>query len=196
MVHSVPRQATTALPKGVYFDKVHDAGLDGHACNSCLMAVFSGLSGTGGCHRLCGGDRACRSGSFHPQVHLGIALPGSFGCIHAIPDESVFPCPRFYTRHGDLGSIRAFADHAQKIPNTGGSSSHCRESCGPDRSSTGPNEQELIMSGINGDKSRFHRERKQKIARRNRNRELLKSALGQPKPVVASSGSKPKAVSA
>ena len=29
------------------------------------------------------------------------------------------------------------------------------------------------MSGINGDKSRFNRERKQKIARRLRNRELL-----------------------
>jgi hypothetical protein len=29
------------------------------------------------------------------------------------------------------------------------------------------------MSGINGDKSRFHRERKQKIARRMRNRELF-----------------------
>ena len=31
------------------------------------------------------------------------------------------------------------------------------------------------MSGINGDKSRFHRERKQKIAKRTRNRELLKN---------------------
>jgi hypothetical protein len=29
------------------------------------------------------------------------------------------------------------------------------------------------MSAINGDKSRFHRERKQKIARRKRTRELL-----------------------
>jgi hypothetical protein len=31
------------------------------------------------------------------------------------------------------------------------------------------------MSGINGDKSRFHRERKQKLARRIRNRELFKN---------------------
>jgi hypothetical protein len=31
------------------------------------------------------------------------------------------------------------------------------------------------MSGINGDKSRYHRDRKQKIARRLRNRELLKN---------------------
>ena len=31
------------------------------------------------------------------------------------------------------------------------------------------------MSARNGDKSRFHRERKQKIARRQRTRELLKS---------------------
>jgi hypothetical protein len=49
------------------------------------------------------------------------------------------------------------------------------------------------MSGINGDKARFHRERKQKIAKRNRNRELLKSLTEQPKPAAAS-GSKAKAV--
>jgi hypothetical protein len=35
-------------------------------------------------------------------------------------------------------------------------------------------ERKFIMSGINGDKSRFHRLRKQKFARRVRNRELLK----------------------
>ena len=33
------------------------------------------------------------------------------------------------------------------------------------------------MSARNGDKSRYHRERKQKIARRQRTRELLKSGL-------------------
>jgi hypothetical protein len=48
------------------------------------------------------------------------------------------------------------------------------------------------MSGINGDKSRFHRERKQKIAKRNRNRELLKSLAQQPK--ASPAGSKAKAV--
>jgi hypothetical protein len=32
------------------------------------------------------------------------------------------------------------------------------------------------MSGINGDKDRFHRERKKKIAKRQRTRELLKLA--------------------
>jgi len=37
------------------------------------------------------------------------------------------------------------------------------------------------MSGVNGDKSRFHRERKQKIARRIRNRAILKNLAGQPK---------------
>ena len=47
------------------------------------------------------------------------------------------------------------------------------------------------MSGINGDKARFHRERKQRIAKRNRNRELLKSLIEQPKP--ATPGSVPKA---
>jgi hypothetical protein len=31
------------------------------------------------------------------------------------------------------------------------------------------------MSALNGDKSRFHRERKQKLARRKRTRELLKA---------------------
>jgi hypothetical protein len=52
------------------------------------------------------------------------------------------------------------------------------------------------MSGINGDKSRFHRERKQKIERRKRNRELLKSLVEQRNPVTGSSGSRPKVVSA
>ena len=35
------------------------------------------------------------------------------------------------------------------------------------------------MSRLNGDKSRFHRERKQKIARRKRTRELLKQTATQ-----------------
>lgn len=35
------------------------------------------------------------------------------------------------------------------------------------------NEQERFMSGINGDKSRFHVARKKKIARRTRNRKML-----------------------
>jgi hypothetical protein len=37
------------------------------------------------------------------------------------------------------------------------------------------------MSARNGDKSRFHRERKQKLARRERNRELLKLAAAKSK---------------
>ena len=37
------------------------------------------------------------------------------------------------------------------------------------------------MSSINGDKSRFHRERKQKIRRRLRNHKLLESLAIQPK---------------
>lgn len=52
------------------------------------------------------------------------------------------------------------------------------------------------MSGINGDKSRFHRQRKQKIARRNRNRELFKTLAVRGQAVVPASGSKPKAVAA
>jgi hypothetical protein len=50
------------------------------------------------------------------------------------------------------------------------------------------------MSRKNGDKSRYHRERKQKIARRKRNRELLLSAAEPHKSATARSGSKPKAV--
>jgi hypothetical protein len=50
------------------------------------------------------------------------------------------------------------------------------------------------MSGQNGDKSRFNRERRQNIARRKRIRELLKSAAAPPKPAPA--GSKPGTVSA
>lgn len=46
------------------------------------------------------------------------------------------------------------------------------------------------MSGVNGDKSRFHRERKQKIARRNRNRELMQQLSEKQKPTAAASASK------
>jgi hypothetical protein len=49
------------------------------------------------------------------------------------------------------------------------------------------------MSGINGDKSRFHRERKQKIARRTRNRKLLKGLAVPSKSAPASPNTKPKA---
>jgi hypothetical protein len=49
------------------------------------------------------------------------------------------------------------------------------------------------MSGINGDKARFHRERRQKAAKRIRNRELLKSLIEQ-KPAAPGSGPKAKAV--
>ena len=44
-------------------------------------------------------------------------------------------------------------------------------------------QEEFTMSAINGDKSRYHRERKQKIARRKRTRELLERAPHQQKSV-------------
>jgi hypothetical protein len=54
------------------------------------------------------------------------------------------------------------------------------------------------MSAINGDKSRFHRERKQKIARRKRTRELLNMAASRPKsnPRSAAKSGKESTVSA
>jgi hypothetical protein len=52
------------------------------------------------------------------------------------------------------------------------------------------------MSGINGDKARFHRVHKQKIARRKRNREWLKGLWERAKPVSQDSGPKTEAVSA
>jgi hypothetical protein len=52
------------------------------------------------------------------------------------------------------------------------------------------------MSSRNGDKSRFHRERKQKIARRARNRARLSSLAKQVKPAAPVSSSAQKAVSA
>jgi hypothetical protein len=51
------------------------------------------------------------------------------------------------------------------------------------------------MSGINGDKSRFNRLRKQKIARRLRKQEILKT-LGEQKAPAAGSNAAPKAVGA
>jgi hypothetical protein len=50
------------------------------------------------------------------------------------------------------------------------------------------------MSGVNGDKSRFHVDRKQKIARRKRNRELLAKLPRQPKGASQASATKPKVV--
>ncbi len=52
------------------------------------------------------------------------------------------------------------------------------------------------MSAINGDKSRFNRQRKQKIARRKRTRELLNRAAIQNKPAGAADGVKPRSVTA
>jgi len=52
------------------------------------------------------------------------------------------------------------------------------------------------MSRINGDKSRFNRERKQKIARRIRNRGMAKRLAEAHKPTTPASNSKPKTVSA
>ena len=52
------------------------------------------------------------------------------------------------------------------------------------------------MSALNGDKSRYHRERKQKIARRHRTRELLKRAAAERKSADASVRAKPPSVSA
>jgi hypothetical protein len=52
------------------------------------------------------------------------------------------------------------------------------------------------MSGINGDKSRFHRERKQKIARRIRKQEILKKLAQGQKSTVTKTAAKPKSVTA
>ena len=50
------------------------------------------------------------------------------------------------------------------------------------------------MSGINGDKSRYNRIRKQNAAKRMRNRKLLKNAELQAKPVASAAASEPKPV--
>ena len=51
---------------------------------------------------------------------------------------------------------------------------------------------ESIMSAMNGDRSRFHRVRKQKIARRMRDREMMNDIEKQRKLSTALSGAKPK----
>ena len=52
------------------------------------------------------------------------------------------------------------------------------------------------MSARNGDKSRFHRERKQKIARRKRTHELLHRVATARKSADAPAGARPRSVSA
>jgi hypothetical protein len=51
------------------------------------------------------------------------------------------------------------------------------------------------MSRINGDKARFNRVRKQRVALRQRTRELLKNMTSPPKTAAAAAGSQPKTVS-
>ena len=58
------------------------------------------------------------------------------------------------------------------------------------------NEKEFTVSRVNGDKSRFHVKRKQKIAQRERNRELVKSLAVAHKAPAKVSSAKPKPVSA
>jgi len=55
-------------------------------------------------------------------------------------------------------------------------------------------EQELKMSGRNGDRARFHRDRKKKIARRIRNHAMRKGLAEQGNKAAGFSDSKPKAV--
>ena len=52
------------------------------------------------------------------------------------------------------------------------------------------------MSALNGDKSRFHRKRKQKIARRRQTRELLRREATERRSVDRSGGDKGRPVSA
>jgi hypothetical protein len=52
------------------------------------------------------------------------------------------------------------------------------------------------MSALNGDKSRYNRERKQKIARRQRTRELLKREAAEPKSADRSTRASGRPVSA
>ena len=52
------------------------------------------------------------------------------------------------------------------------------------------------MSARNGDKSRYHRERKQKIARRKRTRELLQPVATAPNDLKTSSAKTPRPVTA
>jgi hypothetical protein len=52
------------------------------------------------------------------------------------------------------------------------------------------------MSAVNGDKSRFHRERKRKIARRRRTRELLRREATERKSLDVSARAKGRSVSA
>lgn len=52
------------------------------------------------------------------------------------------------------------------------------------------------MSGINGDKSRFNRVRKQRIAQRKRNRQLLNRPAPAPKSAERAAPAKPSSVSA
>jgi hypothetical protein len=51
------------------------------------------------------------------------------------------------------------------------------------------------MSGVNGDKSRFNRVRRQKLARRIRNRKLLKNVTSLHDPTATPAALKPKPVS-
>jgi hypothetical protein len=61
---------------------------------------------------------------------------------------------------------------------------------------TSSNKGSSFMSALNGDKSRYNRERKQKIARRKRTRELLARAAAQDKSAKGSAAMSPRSVQA
>jgi hypothetical protein len=56
--------------------------------------------------------------------------------------------------------------------------------------------QEVNMSGVNGDKSMFNRKRRQKIAQRKRNRELIAGLAPQGKAAAVATVKRPKATTA
>ena len=97
----------------------------------------------------------------------------------------------------DLPGLSLFvASHCSKAQKPVDLERPAREDVLARRSSTNPNGmQESIMSAINGDKARFHRERKQKIARRKRTRELLNQAPTPRKAVESSGRARPGSVS-
>lgn len=128
------------------------------------------------------------------QVYAGAFISGDFGHIYTIPGQPAFPRAHLFTRYGESRALRGLPFGPKKIHAEGHGTKKLVTVQRFNPIIHGM--QEFTMSSLNGDKSRFNRERKQKLARRKRNRKLMDATTAPGKSAPDSSAAKQKPVSA
>ncbi len=174
----------TGVDRLVRRDPPHYMDRDRNPRSRRIVSLVSRLPDAGLHHCVGGNNGACRTQPSHRQSRVGTRFSGSSRNLHAIPTGSVFPRIRIHIRPGDSGALRGFAIAAQKIAHAERLNPAARKIViHPGGIFNQREQEEFLMSSMNGDKSRYHRARKQKIARRKRTRELLERAATPVKPV-------------